>query len=78
MKLPRGVSADRVIRALERLGYAVIRQKAATSGYGTMGRLSTRSRSLCTTRSRLATLHGILCEVAQTRSITIESITDLL
>jgi len=27
MKLPRGVSADRVIRALERLGYEVIRQK---------------------------------------------------
>jgi Holliday junction resolvase len=29
MKLPRGVSADRLIRALENLGYAVIRQKAA-------------------------------------------------
>jgi predicted RNA binding protein YcfA (HicA-like mRNA interferase family) len=27
MKLPRGVSADRLIRALERLGYTVIRQK---------------------------------------------------
>jgi len=27
MKLPRGVSADRVIRAEERLGYEVIRQK---------------------------------------------------
>ena len=29
MKLPRGVSADRLIRALERLGYAVIRQKGS-------------------------------------------------
>ena len=27
MKLPRGVSADRLIRALEHVGYAVIRQK---------------------------------------------------
>ncbi len=29
MKLPRGVSADRLIRALERLGYVVIRQKGS-------------------------------------------------
>ena|ERR1017187_2933722 len=29
MKLPRGVSAERLIRALERLGYAVIRQKGS-------------------------------------------------
>jgi predicted RNA binding protein YcfA (HicA-like mRNA interferase family) len=29
MKLPRGVSADHVIRALEGLGYAVIRQKGS-------------------------------------------------
>ena len=29
MKLPRGVSADRLIRALERLGYEVIRQKGS-------------------------------------------------
>ncbi len=28
MKLPRGVPADRLIRALERLGYMVIRQRA--------------------------------------------------
>jgi len=29
MKLPRGVSADRVIHALEHLGYVVIRQKGS-------------------------------------------------
>jgi predicted RNA binding protein YcfA (HicA-like mRNA interferase family) len=29
MKLPRGISADRLIRALERLGYTVIRQKGS-------------------------------------------------
>lgn len=27
MKLPRGVPGDRLVRALERLGYGVIRQK---------------------------------------------------
>jgi len=29
MRLPRGVSGDRVVRALERLGYAVIRQRGS-------------------------------------------------
>ena len=29
MKLPRGVSGDRLIRTLERLGYGVIRQKGS-------------------------------------------------
>jgi predicted RNA binding protein YcfA (HicA-like mRNA interferase family) len=29
MKLPRGVTGDSVIRALQRLGYGVIRQKGS-------------------------------------------------
>ena len=29
MKFPRGVSADRLIRALERVGYEVVRQKGS-------------------------------------------------
>jgi predicted RNA binding protein YcfA (HicA-like mRNA interferase family) len=29
VKLPRGVSADRLIRALESFGYAVVRQKGS-------------------------------------------------
>jgi predicted RNA binding protein YcfA (HicA-like mRNA interferase family) len=29
MKLPRGVSADRLVRLLERLGYEVLRQKGS-------------------------------------------------
>jgi predicted RNA binding protein YcfA (HicA-like mRNA interferase family) len=29
MKTPRGVSADRLIRALDRLGYKVVRQKGS-------------------------------------------------
>lgn len=29
MKLPRGVSAERLMRALEALGYVVIRQKGS-------------------------------------------------
>jgi predicted RNA binding protein YcfA (HicA-like mRNA interferase family) len=78
MRLPRGVSADRVIRRLERLGYAVIRQK------GSHVRLRHDGPPVHTITVPLhnplktGTLHDILSETAQMRSITIESITDLL
>ena len=32
MKLPRGVSGERLVRALEQLGYSVIRQKGSHAG----------------------------------------------
>ena len=35
MKLPRGVSASRLIRALEALGYRLFGKKELTSGCGT-------------------------------------------
>lgn len=41
MKLPRGVSANRLIRALERLGYEIAVKKEATSGLDTRVRLFT-------------------------------------
>lgn len=78
MKLPRGVSGDRVVRALERLGYAVIRQK------GSHVRLRHEGPPVHTITVPLhdplktGTLHGILSETAQIRSITIESIVELL
>ena len=78
MKLPRGVSADRLIRALERLGYTVIRQK------GSHVRLF---HQVAPTHSisvplhdplKIGTFHGILAEVAQALSISIQDILDLL
>jgi len=78
MKLPRGVSADRVILALEHLGYGVIRQK------GSHVRLRHAGPPVHTITIPLhnplktGTLHGILSEVAHVRSIAIESIVDLL
>ena len=74
MKLPRGVRADRVIRALERLGYGVIHQK------GSHLRLRHDGPPLHTITVpmhnplKTGTLHGILSEVAQMRSIPLESI----
>ena len=78
MKLPRGVSADRLIRALERLGYVVIRQR------GSHVRLRNEAPPAHTISVPLhnplktGTLHGILSEVAQMRSITIDSVVELL
>lgn len=78
MKLPRGVSADRLIRALERLGYTVIRQK------GSHIRLfheaaSTHSISVPLHNPlKIGTFQGILAEVAQSQSISIQDILDLL
>jgi predicted RNA binding protein YcfA (HicA-like mRNA interferase family) len=78
MKLPRGVSAERLIRALERLGYAVIRQK------GSHIRLfheaaPTHSISVPLHNPlKIGTFHGILVEVAQAQSVSIQDILNLL
>ncbi len=78
MRVPRGVSADRVILAVERLGYGVIRQK------GSHVRLQHAGPPIHTITVpphnplKVGTLHGILSEVARLRSITIESIVELL
>ncbi len=78
MKLPRGVSAERLIHALKRLGYEVIRQKGSHIRLrhdGPPVHLITvpQHNSLKT-----GTLHVILSEVARIRSVTIESLTEAL
>jgi predicted RNA binding protein YcfA (HicA-like mRNA interferase family) len=45
MKLPRGISGDRVVRALERLGYEAIRQKGSHVDFTMMDRRFTSSLS---------------------------------
>ena len=78
MKLPRGVSADRLIRALERLGYTVIRQK------GSHARLFHQESPVHSITvplhnpMKIGTFHGILAEVALAQNISIQSIVDLL
>ena len=78
MKLPRGVSADRVIRALERLGYEVIRQKGSHVRLRHEGPPAHAITVPLHNPLKTGTLHGSLSEVAQMRSLTIESIADLL
>ena len=78
MKLPRGVPADRLIGALERLGYRVVRQKGSHvrlrhEGPPTHAITAPRHNPLKT-----GMLRGILTEVGAMRSIPIETITQLL
>jgi predicted RNA binding protein YcfA (HicA-like mRNA interferase family) len=78
MKLPRGVSGDRLIRALERLGHGVIRQKGSHVRLRHPGPPSHTITIPLHSPMKLGTLHGILTEVAQMRSIAIESLAELL
>jgi predicted RNA binding protein YcfA (HicA-like mRNA interferase family) len=78
MKLPRGVSGDRLIRALERLGYGVIRQKGSHVRLRHEGPPQHMITIPLHSPLRPGTLHGILSEVAQMRSIAIESLAELL
>jgi predicted RNA binding protein YcfA (HicA-like mRNA interferase family) len=78
VKLPRGVSAQRLIRALERLGYVVVRQK------GSHIRLlheaaPTHSISVpLHDPLKIGTFHGILAEVAEAQYISMQDILELL
>jgi predicted RNA binding protein YcfA (HicA-like mRNA interferase family) len=78
MRLPRGVSGDRVIRALERLGYGVIRQEGSHVRLRHEGPPLHAITVPLHNTLKTGALHGILSEVAQMRSVAIESITDLL
>jgi len=73
MKLPRGVSGDRVVRVLARLGYEVLRQKRSDVRLRHPG----PPVHLITVRNhdslKTGTLHGIFAEVASMRGITIEA-----
>ena len=72
MKLPRGVSGARLLRALEHLGYTAVRQK------GSDVRLRHDGPPPHSIPLKAGTLHSIVADVARTRSIAVESIIDLL
>ena len=78
MKLPRGVSGDRLSRILERLGYAEIRQKGSHVKLRHPGPPAHTITVPLHNPLKTGTLHGILAEVAQMRSTTVESLVALL
>jgi predicted RNA binding protein YcfA (HicA-like mRNA interferase family) len=78
MKLPRGVSGDRLVRVLERLGYAVIRQKGSHVRMRHDGPPIHMITVPLHNPLKTGTLHSILSDVAQMRSINIETIIEML
>jgi predicted RNA binding protein YcfA (HicA-like mRNA interferase family) len=78
MKAPRGVSADRLIRSLERLGYTVVRQRGSHVRLRHGGPPVHAITVPLHNPLKTGTLHSILSEVARMRSVTIESIIEML
>ena len=78
MKLPRGIAGDRVVRALERLGYGVIRQRGSHVMLRHVGPPVHTITVPLHNPLKTGTLHGILSEVAEARCVSIESIAGLL
>jgi predicted RNA binding protein YcfA (HicA-like mRNA interferase family) len=73
MKLPRGVSADRLIRVLEHLGYQVIRRKGSHVRLRHEGPPAHTITVPQHNPLKTGTPHGILAEVAEMRSTTAEA-----
>jgi predicted RNA binding protein YcfA (HicA-like mRNA interferase family) len=78
MKLPRGVSADRLIRALQHVGYSVIRQKGSHVRLHHPGPPAHTITVPLHNPLKTGTLHGIVAEVVLRRSLTVESLAELL
>ena len=78
MKLPRGVSGERLFQVLQRLGYSVIRQKGSHTRLRHDGHPVHSITVPQHDPLKTGTLHGILSEVARMRSMTIDDLVKLL
>jgi predicted RNA binding protein YcfA (HicA-like mRNA interferase family) len=78
MKLPRGVSGDRLIRTLQQVGYSIVRQRGSHVRLQHPGPPVHSVTVPLHNPLKTGTLHGILAEVALMRSITVESLAQLL
>ncbi len=78
MKLPRDVSADRLIRVLERVGYQVIRQRGSHVRLRHPGSPTHAITVPLHNPLKTGTLRGILAEVAVMRSSTVDALSELL
>jgi predicted RNA binding protein YcfA (HicA-like mRNA interferase family) len=78
VKLPRGVSGERLIQVLSGLGYVVIRQKGSHVRLMHPGPPEHKISVPLHNPLKTGTLHAILAEVAQMRSVMIGSIIEQL
>jgi predicted RNA binding protein YcfA (HicA-like mRNA interferase family) len=78
MKLPRDVSAERLIRVLERQGYRIVRQKGSHVRLRHEGPPEHLITIPMHNPLKIGTPHAILAEVAQQRHLTVETLAELL
>ena len=78
MKLPRGVSGERLLNALVQLGYEKIRQKGSHVRLRHAGPPQHVVTIPLHDSLKTGTFHGIVSEVAQMRSIRVEAVCDLV
>lgn len=78
MKLPRDVSADRLIKVLKDLGYEVVRQRGSHIKLRHPGPPTHVVSVPNHDALKKGTLHSILTEVAQMRAISIGEIREIL
>lgn len=78
MKFPRGVSGDRVIHALEGVGYSVVRQKGSHVRLRCPGPPAHTITVPLHNPMKTGLLHAILVEVALMQSVTVESLAERL
>lgn len=78
MRLPRDLSAERLVRSLETLGYEVVRQKGSHLRLRHPGPPPHLITIPMHNPLKTGTLHGILAEVARIRSTSVDSIAGLL
>lgn len=74
MKFPRGVSSERLLKLLKHHGYEVIRQKGSHVRLRHPGPPQHNVTVPIHDQLKTGTLHGILSEVAQMRSVSIDSL----
>lgn len=78
MKLPRDISAHRLVRILETLGYRVVRQRGSHVRLHCDGLPAHSVTVPMHDPLKVGTLHGILFEVASMRSVSLDSLVSLL
>ncbi len=78
MRLPRDVSAERLIRVLERYGYRVVRQKGSHVRLRHSGPPEHSITIPMHNPVKTGTLHAILSEVAARQNVLLELLVELL
>ena len=78
MKLPRAVSGERLIKALKHLGYVIVRQKGSHVRLRHDGPPAHLVTVPLHNPLKVGTLHGIVDEVAQARSVSFDDLAELL